>query len=116
MPRLSHYFLPRLLFAKKQILYLDGANQISPLLLARFARERGVEVAGVVPAVIRQQMGHTSAAMTRLYSGMIPMEQVQAAFSMKNRSSVVQMEKMENGAAAQVAEDYGAAYRNRTDT
>jgi len=43
MPRLSHYFLPRLLFAKKQILYLDGANQISPLLLARFARERGVE-------------------------------------------------------------------------
>jgi hypothetical protein len=41
MPRLSHYFLPGLLFAKKQILYLDGANQISPLLLARFARERG---------------------------------------------------------------------------
>ena len=40
MPRLSHYFLPRLLFAKKQILYLDGANQISPLLLARFARAR----------------------------------------------------------------------------
>jgi hypothetical protein len=38
MPTLSHYFLPRLLFAKKQILYLDGANQISPLLLARFAR------------------------------------------------------------------------------
>ena len=43
MPRLSHYFLPRLLFAEKRILYLDGANQISPLLLARFARERGVE-------------------------------------------------------------------------
>src|SRR5436189_5110895 len=43
LPRLSHYFLPRLLFAKKQILYLDGANQISPLLLARFARERGVD-------------------------------------------------------------------------
>jgi hypothetical protein len=43
MPRLSHYFLPRLLFAKKQILYLDGANQISPLLLARFARERRVD-------------------------------------------------------------------------
>jgi len=47
MPRLSHYFLPRLLFAKKQILYLDGANQISPLLLARFARERGVEPSNV---------------------------------------------------------------------
>src|SRR2546421_12903793 len=24
MPRLSHHFLPRLLFAEKQILYLDG--------------------------------------------------------------------------------------------
>jgi len=47
MPRLSHYFLPRLLFAKKQILYLDGANQISPLLLARFARERGVDASSV---------------------------------------------------------------------
>src|SRR6202795_1598103 len=47
MPRLSHYFLPRLLFAKKQILYLDGANQISPLLLARFARERGVDSSSV---------------------------------------------------------------------
>src|SRR5258708_122378 len=43
MPRLSHYFLPKLLFAKKQILYLDGANQISPLLIARFARGRGLE-------------------------------------------------------------------------
>src|SRR6266576_6062676 len=47
MPRLSHYFLPRLLFAKKQILYLDGANEISPLLLARFARERSVEPSSV---------------------------------------------------------------------
>src|SRR5258706_5192339 len=43
MPRLSRYFLPKLLFAKKQILYLDGANQISPLLIARFARGRGLE-------------------------------------------------------------------------
>src|SRR5437016_13935161 len=43
MPRLSHYFLPRLLFAKKQILYLDVANQISPLLVYRFAMERGVD-------------------------------------------------------------------------
>src|ERR1700738_1718617 len=38
MPRLSHYFLPRLLFAKKQILYLDGANQISLLLLTELVR------------------------------------------------------------------------------
>src|SRR5208282_5589096 len=43
MPRLSHYFLPRVLLAEKRILYLDGANQISPLLIARFARERGLE-------------------------------------------------------------------------
>ena len=40
MPRLSHYFLPRLLFAKRQVLYLDGANQISPLLLV--SRENAV--------------------------------------------------------------------------
>jgi integrase len=53
------------------------------------------ELAGIVPAVIRQQMGHTSAAMTRLYSGRIPMEQVEAAFSKKNRGAVAQLEKME---------------------
>ncbi len=39
--RLSHYFLPRVLAAGKQILYLDGANQIDPLLIARLARQRG---------------------------------------------------------------------------
>jgi hypothetical protein len=43
LPRLSHYFLPRILLAEKRILYLDGANQISPLLIARFARERQLE-------------------------------------------------------------------------
>jgi hypothetical protein len=43
IPRLSHYFLPRLLLSKKRILYLDGANKISPLLIARFARERGLD-------------------------------------------------------------------------
>jgi hypothetical protein len=41
--RLSHYFLPRILLNPKRVLYLDGANQISPLLIARFARERGLE-------------------------------------------------------------------------
>ncbi len=39
--RLSHYFLPRILAAGKQVLYLDGANQIDPLLIARLARQRG---------------------------------------------------------------------------
>jgi hypothetical protein len=43
MPRLSHYFLPRLLLADKRVLYLDGANQISPLLISRSARQRGLE-------------------------------------------------------------------------
>lgn len=43
MPRLSHYFLPRVLLDEKRVLYLDGANQISPLLISRFARERGLD-------------------------------------------------------------------------
>jgi hypothetical protein len=43
MPRLSHYFLPRVFLHGKRVLYLDGANQISPLLIARFARGRGLE-------------------------------------------------------------------------
>jgi hypothetical protein len=41
--RLSHYFLPRILLHPKHVLYLDGANQISPLLIARFARERNLD-------------------------------------------------------------------------
>ncbi len=41
--RLSHYFLPRLLAAGKRVLYLDGANRIDPLLIARFARQHGRE-------------------------------------------------------------------------
>jgi hypothetical protein len=39
--RLAHYFLPRVLLAGKQVLYLDGANRFDPLLIARFARDRG---------------------------------------------------------------------------
>lgn len=41
--RLSHYFLPRLLIEGKRVLFLDGANSADPRLIARFARERGVE-------------------------------------------------------------------------
>jgi hypothetical protein len=41
--RLSHYFLPRILLNQKRVLYLDGGNQISPLLIARFARQRNLE-------------------------------------------------------------------------
>lgn len=65
MPRLSHYFLPRLLFANKHVLYLDGANQISPLLLARFARERGVEPSSV-NSLIRVARAFTCFQLTEL--------------------------------------------------
>ena len=37
----------------------------------------------IKPAVIRQQMGHASAAMTALYTGEIPLEQIRTEFSMK---------------------------------
>jgi hypothetical protein len=40
--RLAHYFLSRVLLAGKQVLYLDGANRFDPLLIARFARQRGL--------------------------------------------------------------------------
>jgi hypothetical protein len=65
MPRLSHYFLPRPLFANKQILYLDGANQISPLLLASFARERGVDPSSV-NSLIRVARAFTCFQLTEL--------------------------------------------------
>lgn len=52
------------------------------------------ELAGINPAVIRQQMGHSSATMTRLYTGEIPPEDVASAFSSRL------LEKMENEAAA----------------
>jgi integrase len=45
------------------------------------------ELSGIVPAIIRQQMGHTPAAMTRLCSGVIPVEQVVAEFSAKRGKS-----------------------------
>lgn len=35
------------------------------------------ELARIVPVVLRQQMGHTDERMTRLYSGEIPIEDVQ---------------------------------------
>jgi integrase len=58
------------------------------------------ELAGINPAVIRQQMGHTSATMTRLYTGEIPPEDVASAFSKKFGTQIVVLEKMENEAAA----------------
>ncbi len=55
------------------------------------------ELAGINPAVIRQQMGHSTAAMTALYTGELPLEDVEAEFSKKFGN---QLENMENEAAA----------------
>jgi len=65
MPRLSHYFLPRVLHEGKKILYLDGANQISPLLIARFARERGLD-ASVFNCLVRVSRAFTCFQLTEL--------------------------------------------------
>jgi hypothetical protein len=63
--RLSHYFLPRILLRQKRVLYLDGANQISPLLIARFARERGLEPSAL-NALIRIARAFTCFQLTEL--------------------------------------------------
>ena len=65
MPRLSHYFLPRVLQEEKKILYLDGANQISPLLIARFARERGLDPS-VFNCLVRVSRAFTCIQLTEL--------------------------------------------------
>jgi len=63
--RLAHYFLPRILLRQKRVLYLDGANQISPLLIARFARERGLEPSAL-NALIRIARAFTCFQLTEL--------------------------------------------------
>ena len=65
MPRLSHYFLPRILLNQGRVLYLDGANQISPLLIARFARQRGLEPSAF-NALIRVSRAFTCFQLTEL--------------------------------------------------
>ena len=63
--RLSHYFLPRVFLRQKRVLYLDGANQISPLLIARFARERALEPSAL-NALIRVARAFTCFQLTEL--------------------------------------------------
>jgi integrase len=58
------------------------------------------ELAGVEPAVLRQQMGHSSAAMTARYTGEIPLAQVKAAFSRLIGNRIVVSENKENVVAA----------------
>jgi len=76
-----------------------GLNKAGPHAFRRGCNRRW-ELAGIVPAVIRQQMGHSSATMTRLYTGEIPTEDVAAAFSPKIGNQIVVLENMENEAAA----------------
>jgi hypothetical protein len=45
-------------------------------------------------------MGHTSAEMTRLYTGEIPIEHVQAEFHAKFGNQIDVLENVENGVAA----------------
>src|SRR5260370_29686565 len=65
MPRLSHYFLPRIFLNQARVLYLDGANQISPLLIARFARARGLDPSAFNP-LIRVSRPFTCFQLTEL--------------------------------------------------
>jgi integrase len=58
----------------------------------RHGCNRRWELAGLNPAVLRQQMGHTSQAMTTRYTGEVPLEQVRAAFSIQNSNKVVILE------------------------
>jgi hypothetical protein len=58
------------------------------------------ELAGMNPAVLRQQMVHTSSAMTARYTGEIPIEQVRAGFCFQNGIKIDVLENMENEVAA----------------
>ena len=60
----------------------------------RHGCNRRWELAGMNPAVLRQQMGHSSAVMTARYTGEIPLQQVRTAFCS------MELENMENGFSA----------------
>lgn len=63
----------------------------------RHGYNRRWELSGMNPAVLRQQMGHSSAVMTARYTGEISLEQVRAAFS------AMELENMENGRSVRAA-------------
>jgi integrase len=54
------------------------------------------ELSGMNPAVLRQQMGHSSAVMTARYTGEIPLAQVKAAFSVMNGNRIDVLENTAN--------------------
>jgi integrase len=66
----------------------------------RHGCNRRWELGGLNPAVLRQQMGHSSATMTARYTGEIPMALVRSAFSSKSGNKIVVLENMENEVAA----------------
>ncbi|MDP9339702.1 MAG: site-specific integrase, partial [Acidobacteriota bacterium] len=68
----------------------------------RHGCNRRWELSGLNPAVLRQQMGHSSVTMTARYTGEIPMGLVRSAFSKNpvSRSKSRELENMENEAAA----------------
>lgn len=70
VPRLFHYFLPRLVAQGKPVLCLDGANRFDPLLIARFARSRShagePEAAAAFNQRIRVARAFTCFQMTEL--------------------------------------------------
>lgn len=64
----------------------------------RHGCNRRWELAGLNPAVLRQQMGHSTATMTARYTGEIPMSLVRNALGFGNK--IVVLENMENEVAA----------------
>jgi integrase len=66
----------------------------------RHGCNRRWELAGMNAAILRQQMGHSSATMTARYTGEIPVEQIRAAFSIRNGNKIVVLENVENEAFA----------------
>jgi integrase len=66
----------------------------------RHGCNRRWELAGMNGAVLRQQMGHSSSAMTVRYTGEIPLDAVRADFTRRNGPKIVVSENKENRAVA----------------
>jgi len=78
-PRRETNVLPEFLHPVLKALGLQKAGMHT----FRHGCNRRWELAGMNAAVLRQQMGHSSAAMTARYTGQIPLEDVRAAFSVR---------------------------------
>ena len=76
--------------------YLDSRKAACTLFVGAVTADGSWQ--GSIPAILRQQMGHSSMKMTALYTGEIPLEQVQKVLA-NGRKNVV-LENMENEATA----------------